>query len=155
MLQALADVASGLSMPNHVRNVGGGVVEGSHANAWVMGGGEKRITRAQACAHDAKTVVTLLLEPIEAAAYVNHRLAAGVDGASDVGGYCVIRAADVSRHANVVIGHCQPQHCDTQQIQNAAESGVGDSIRVPVWQQDHRAPTTCGKPARIYQIILR
>ena len=44
-----------------------------------------------------------------------------VEGAADVSGNCVVGAAELSRTADVVIRHAQPQHGNSQAIQNSAE----------------------------------
>ena len=90
------------------------MIESGHADARVVGGGEKGIAGTEAGAHDAETAIALLLEPVEATTRVNHALAAGVERAADIGGDGVVGAAGLRGHANVVIGHAQPQHGNAQ-----------------------------------------
>src|ERR1700727_1365091 len=97
-------------MPDHVGNVSGRMIEGCDPNAWLVCSRNEGITGAQTCAHNSELVIALLLEPIEAAANVHHALAHRIERASDVGGYGVIRAADLGGHADIVIRHREPQH---------------------------------------------
>ena len=99
--------------------------------------------------------VALLLQPVEAAANIDHALAHGIERAANVGGDGVVGAADFRRHADIVIRHGHPQHGDAQHVQHAAEAVVGDRVGIPVWQQDDGAPSSCRKPARVHQIIFR
>ena len=131
------------------------MIEGGHANARIVRGGKKCITGSQAGAHDAQPAVSLLLQPIQAAANVHHRLAARVERAPDVGGHRVVGAARLRRHANVVIRHAQAQHRDAHQVQHPAQSGVSHGIGIPMRQQHHGPPPARRKPARVHQIVFR
>ena len=97
----------------------------------------------------------MLLEPVEAAADIDHALAHGIERASDVGGNGIVCAANLSGHADIVIRHAQAQDCNIQQVENLAESGIGDGIRVPVGKQNNSPATTGREPAGIREIILR
>src|SRR6185312_2187834 len=63
-----ADVARGLARPDNVGKISGGVVKSRNANARIMRGGKEGIARSEACAENAELTVTLLLQPVEAAA---------------------------------------------------------------------------------------
>src|SRR5581483_9335568 len=108
--ETFADVACGLAMPDYVSEVSGGMVEGRGPDALVVRAGNEGITGTKARARDPESIVTLLFEPIEAAADVDHALADGVESTPDVGRDGVIGAADFRRHTNVVIRHAEPKH---------------------------------------------
>ena len=79
-----------------------------------MGRSQKGIARPEAGAHDAETAVALGFEPIETATDIDDGLAAGVQGAADIGGDRVVGAPDLRRRANVVVRHAQPQYRNSQ-----------------------------------------
>src|SRR5208337_1405817 len=153
-LDTLPDVARRLSAPDDVGDVSGGVIEGGHAKTRIVRGGDKGVTGAQACAHDAELAVTLLLEPIKTAADVDHALPDGIERAADVGGDGIVGATDFGGHADIVIRHAQAQYGDAQHIQHAAEAGVGDRVGVPVRQENDGAAAARGKPACVGQVIF-
>ena len=126
--QAFADVAG----PDYVGEISRGVIEGSYLNPRVVRGGDKRIARSQARAYDAQAVTALRFQPVEAAAYVDHSLADGVESASDVGGDGIVGAVDFGGAANVVIGHGQTQDRDAHPVQRPAQCVVRNRIGIPV-----------------------
>jgi len=84
-----------------------------------------------------------LLQPVEATTNVNDALANGVERPADIGGKRVIGAANLSGHANVVVGHRQAEDGNAQKVQDLAQPAVSDGVRVPVWQEnDARRPLT-------------
>src|SRR5439155_18078289 len=109
------------------------VIEGGHADARIVRGGDECVTGTEARTGYAQSAVALLLEPIEAATDIHHTLASCIQRASDIGRDCIIRAPDFRRHADVMIWHAQPQNRDSQPIQHAAETCVCDRIGVPMW----------------------
>ena len=131
------------------------MIEGRDADARIMRGGDKCVTRSQTGADNSELVVALLFEPIETAAHIDDALAHGIESAADVGGDCIIGAADFGGHANIVIGHAQPQHRDAEQVQDFAQADVSDSVGVPVRQKHEGAVSPRRKPAGVHQIIFR
>src|SRR5882762_6352785 len=107
--QAFLDMARGLPGPDDVGKIGGSVIEGRDLDARLVGGAEKCVTRSQAGADDAEFSVALRLEPIEAAAQIDHALARGVERASKVRGNGVVRALNLGGLANVVVGEAHAQ----------------------------------------------
>ena len=81
------------------------MIEGVHADAGIVGAGEECVAGAEAGAKDAEVLVPLLLEPIETAADIDDRLAAGGDGAPDVRTDGVIGSLDFCGSADIVIRH--------------------------------------------------
>src|SRR5215469_5950247 len=119
--EALTNVACGLAMPHHVREIGGGMIKSGDFDAGIMRGREKCVTGTEAGPDNAQALVSLLLKPVEAAADVEHTLARSIERTFDVRRNRVLGAADFSRAADVVVGHAQPQHRNSQAIQNSAE----------------------------------
>src|SRR5437016_6742132 len=150
----LANVASGLTVPDYVGKVGGRVIKSGGPNARIVRAGNEGVAGAEARPDQAELVVALLLEPVEAAADIDHALAHGIERASDVGGNGIVCAANLSGHADIVIRHAQAQDCNIQQVENLAEGGIGDGIRVPVGKQNNSPATTGREPAGIRKIVL-
>ena len=75
-----------------------------------MRGSDECVTGAQAGSDNSELVIALLLEPIETAAHIDYALAHRIESAANVGGDGVIGAADLGGHADIVIGHAQPQN---------------------------------------------
>ena len=151
---SLPDVARGLAVPDYIGNVGRRMIKGRDFYALVVCGCDEGVTRSQTCADNSELVIALLLKPIEAAADINHALPHGIERTADVGGDGVICAADFGGHADIVIRHGEPQHRNTQHIQEFAQAHIGDGIGVPVRKENDCAAPSRGKPARIYQIIF-
>ena len=84
-LERLLYVAGALPRPGHVAEGRRGVVEDVHPDARVVCAGQKRIAGAQAGPQHAEVFVALLLQPIQAAPDIDHRLPAGHDRPPDVG----------------------------------------------------------------------
>ena len=112
------------------------MVEGVDAEARIVGAGEKGIAGAEAGAEHAEVLVALLLEPVEAAANVDDGLAAGHEGAADVGADGVVGALELSGAANVVVGHGEAQRRDAHAIEDGAERVVAEAVGVPLRQDD-------------------
>ena len=121
----------------------------------IVSGREKGVAGAQAGAQNAQAVVSLLLEPVQAATDVNHSLTTGVERAADVGGDCIVGTMSVGRHADIVIRHAQAQNRDAHQVKDAAQPGVGQRVGIPVRQQHQGATSASRKPAGIHQVIFR
>src|ERR1700747_1496496 len=154
-LDPLANMASGLPVPGHVGKVGGRVIESGGPNAGIVRAGDESVTGTETGADEPELGVALLFEPIEAAADIDHTLSNRIERASDIGRNGVIGAANLGRHADIGIRYAQAQYGNIQQVENLAQRGVGDGIRVPVWKQNDRAAATSRKPARIREIVLR
>ena len=90
--------------------------------------GKERITRTQTGTYNSQAVVSLLFQPIQAAAGVDHCLPAGIQSPANIGGHGIIGPADLGRHPNVVIRHAQPQHGNVQKIQHAAQAGISKRV---------------------------
>src|SRR5438876_12015853 len=98
-------MASGLSVPDHIRYISGGMVKCCDTNTRIMRCCQKCEAGAEAGAYDTQLLISLLFQPIETAADVNHTLASGIKGTPDVGGDRIVCAADFCRHADIVVGH--------------------------------------------------
>src|SRR3954454_1968918 len=97
------------------------MIEGADLDARVVRGVQKAVTGTKTSADNSQFVIPLLLQPVEAAAQIDHALTRGVKSATNVGRYREVGAANLRRTANVVIWHAQPQHRNAQAVQNAAE----------------------------------
>src|SRR5258708_3387685 len=97
------------------------MIECRHLDTRIVRGRQEPVAGTEAGSDDAQLLVALLLEPVEAAAKIDHALARGVEGASNVSRNGVIGAAKLGRTTNVVVRHAQPQHGNSQTIQNSAE----------------------------------
>ncbi len=80
VFQTLPDVIGGHALADDVGVVGGDVEKASGADAFVVREGDIADRRADAGAEDAEFGVTLLFEPVEAAAGVLDGLAVGLEG---------------------------------------------------------------------------
>src|SRR5215468_3195057 len=81
---SLTDVAGRLAVPHDVGEVSRRVIEGSGPNARIVRAGDECVARTKTGSDHAQLLVSLLLQPIEAAANVNHPLTDGIERASDV-----------------------------------------------------------------------
>ncbi len=90
-----------------------------------MRAGEKCVAGAEAGAQHAEVLVALLLKPVEAAADIDHRLAAGGDGAADVGADGVVGALQLRGPANVVVGLGEAQRRDAHAVEDACTASCG------------------------------
>ena len=70
-------MARALPCPHHVAKRRRRVVESIHANARIVRAGQKSVAGSEAGAQHAEVLVALLLKPVDAAANVDHGLAAG------------------------------------------------------------------------------
>ncbi len=68
------------------------MIENVHRNARIMGARKTCVGGSQAGANDAQAFEALFLQPVKAAADIDHRLARGVNSAAHVGGHGVIGA---------------------------------------------------------------
>src|SRR5581483_656805 len=98
-----------------------GVVESCHLDSFIVCRSQEGVARPKTGSDNAQALVPLLLEPIEAAADVDHPLSACVKGAANVGGDGIVGAPNLSRTPNIVIRHAEPQHRNAQTIQDPAE----------------------------------
>ena len=84
LFNSLTDVASALTGPDYVSEPRGCVIEGADLESRIVGCGYEGVAGPEACAEDAKLLVALFLEPVDAGADVDYGLLAGCDGAPDV-----------------------------------------------------------------------
>src|SRR5579859_7165345 len=113
-------------MPHHIRKVSRRMIKRGHTNARIMRRCDERIARSQACAHDPKIAIALLLEPIEAAPDIDDPLSHRIQCAPDIGRHSVICAADLRGHADIVIWHAQPKYCNSQHVEYSTKLDVRD-----------------------------
>ena len=125
------------------------MIECCNFNSRIVRGGEECVARTQTGAGNTEPLIALLLQPIQAAADVEDRLTAGVHGAPDVRGDRIVGAPNLRRPANIVIRHAQPQHRDSQPVQDSAQRIVVERIGIPVRQQYDRTFSFRRKPAGI------
>ena len=101
-----------------------------------MRGGDEGVAGAEAGAQDAELLVALLLKPVDAAADVDDGLAAGSDGAADVGADGVVGALELCRAADVVVGLGEAQGGDAEAVEDGAERVVAEGIGIPLGHDD-------------------
>ena len=92
LLDSLPDVPGGLPVPHHIGDISRRMIERRHANARIMRRRDKRVARTEARAHDAELRVALLLQPVKAAANVDHSLPHRIERAPDIGGHGIVGA---------------------------------------------------------------
>ena len=138
------------------------MVEGVDAQAGVVGAGEEGVAGAEAGAEDAEVLVALILKPVEAAADVDNGLAAGGEGAADVGADGVVGALKLDGAADVVIGLGEAQGRDAHAVEDGAEGVVAEGIGVPLRHDDDGLfgargifVRGSGIPAGVDEIVLR
>src|SRR5215470_1885493 len=104
-------------MPDDIRKIRRGMVEPGHFDSYIVRGGDECVARTQTGANNPQLSVTLLLQPVEAAADIEHALARRIERTPYVRRNCIISAANLGRPSNVVIGHAEPQHGNPEAIQ--------------------------------------
>ena len=134
LFKRLFDVAGALARPGDVSEGSGGVVENVDADAGVVRAGQVGVAGAEAGAEDAEVSVALRLKPIDAAADIDNGLAAGGEGAADVGADRVVGALKLGGAANVVVRHGEAQGRNAHAIEDGAEGVVAESVGVPLGQ---------------------
>src|SRR3954471_24159062 len=151
MLDAFADMTSGLACPDDIGEIGGGVVEGIHLQAFIMGAGDEGVTGSEASAEHAKLFIALRFEPIETATNIDDSLASGREGASNVSGDGIISALEFAWLADVVIRLAQAQCRDAEPVKDLAKCIVAEGVGIPLRHDDHRTAVRVlgGEPARI------
>ena len=103
--KAFPDVVGGHALADDVGEVRGDVKETAGADAFIVDESDVADRGTDAGAEDAKLGVTLLLEPVEAAAGVLDSLAVGLEGEADVGAADLVGALVAAGHAAVVVRH--------------------------------------------------
>ncbi len=93
--------------PHPVGKVSGGMIEGAHRKTRIVSTGNKGVTRSQTGADDAELGVAVLFQPVQAAAHVNHGLARRIYGSTNICGHRIIRALDLWRLAQIVVGETE------------------------------------------------
>src|SRR5215469_5233650 len=99
--------------------------------------------------------ISLFFQPVQTTADIDYSLASRVERTSDVGGYGIVGALNLSRPANIVVGQAEPQYGNPQPVQNSAQRCVGHRVGVPVGHQHHGTLALCRKPAGIDTIVFR
>src|SRR5437016_7656963 len=100
--KAFPDVIGRHALADDVGEVRGDVQETAGADAFIVDESDVADRGTDAGAEDAKLGVTLLLEPVEAAAGVLDSLAVGLEGEADVGAADLVGALVTGCHAAVV-----------------------------------------------------
>ena len=138
------------------------MVESVHAQPRIVRAGQKAVARTQARAQHAEVLVALLLQPVNAAADIDHRLAAGGNRPANVRAHGVVGALQLRRPANVVVGLRKPQRRDAHAIEHRAQRVVAEPVGVPLRHHDDGlfGPRRIflrrrRKPARVHQVVLR
>src|SRR5215467_6718649 len=120
-------------MPDDIRKIRRGMVEGSHFDAYIVGGGDECVARTQTGANNPQLFVALLLQPVEAAADIEHALARRIERTANVCRNCIISSPNLGRPSNVVIGHAEPQHGNPEAIQYSTERVMAECVGIPLW----------------------
>ena len=161
-LKRLADVTRALAGPHHVPECHGRVIEGADLKARVHGSRDEGIAGTETGAEHAKLLVTLLLKPVEAATDVHDRLAAGRDGAAQVGADGVVGALELKWAADVVVGLREAQGRDAEAVEERTKGVVTEGISVPLRHDDdglfglaYLLVRRRGIPACVDKIIFR
>ena len=162
LLDRLADMARALAGPDYVPKRSRRMIEGVHAQTRIVGAGEKGVTGAEAGAQDAEVFVALLFEPVKATADIDDGLAAGGNGAADVGAHGVVGALKLGGTANIVVGLGEPQRRDTHAVEESAKSVVTEAVGVPLRQHHDGLPgprgifvRRSGIPAGVDEVVFR
>src|SRR6185437_780761 len=103
-----------------------------------MGCGDKGIAASEACSQHTELFVTLRFQPVEAAANVHHRLAAGFGSSADIGAYGIVRPLQLGWPPDVMVGLREPKRRDSEAIEERAERIVAEGVRVPLRHHDDR-----------------
>src|SRR5437879_6414758 len=133
--KAFPDVVSGHALADDVGEVGGHVEEAAGADTFVVDQSDVADRGTDAGAEDAKLGVTLLLEPVKAAAGVLDGLAVGLKGKADVGTAELVGALMAVGHAAVVVRHAHFENGDAEALNPAAETVLAVPLGVPVGEE--------------------
>src|SRR5947209_6679907 len=137
------------------------MVESIYLQTSIVGTGDECITRSQTGTEDSEALAALLLEPVETTTNIDHALAAGIEGASNIRGNGIVAALEFRRPADVMVGLAQPQRGDPIPVHDRAQRVVAEGIGVPLRENDHRffarppLAVESGKPARVHRVIFR
>jgi hypothetical protein len=130
------NVIGGHALADDVGVVGGHVEKAAGANAVVVDKSDIPDGGTDAGAEDAKFGVTLLFEPVKAAAGVLDGLAVGLEGKADVGAADLIGAFVAVGHAAVVVGHAELEDGYAHSLNPMAEAVLAVPFGVPVGEEE-------------------
>jgi len=136
LLEGSADVSGALASPDDVSKPGGGVVEGADLKALVECGGDEGVAAAEAGAEDSEVLITLLFEPVDAAANVDDGLTACFGGAAYVRTDGVVGALEFGGAADIVVGLGEAETGDAEAVEERAERVMGEGVGVPLGHDD-------------------
>src|SRR4051812_27137993 len=135
-LKRRANVTRALAGPYNVAECHGRMIEGADLKTRIHRGGDEGVAGTEAGAEDTKLLVTLLLEPVEAATDVHDRLAAGGDGAAQVGADGVVGALELNWTADVMVGLGEAQGRDAEAVEERTQCVVTEGVGVPLRHHD-------------------
>jgi hypothetical protein len=132
------DVIGRHTLADDIGVVGGDVEEATGADAFIVNEGDIADRRAKAGAEDAELGVTLLFEPVEAAAGVLDGLSVGLEGEADIRAADLVGALVAADHAAVVVGHAHLEDGDAHALNPVAEAVLAVPFSVPVGEEEDR-----------------
>ena len=138
------------------------MVKRIHPQPRIVRTGQESVARSQAGSQYAEVFVPLLLQPIQAAPYVHHRLAASRERAANVGAHGVVRALQLHWPPNIVVGLREPERRNPHLVEDRAQRVVAERVCVPLRHHHNGLLGPLGilvrrrwVPARIHQIVFR
>ena len=152
-VESLAHVARRQAAPDHVGEVRRDVIERLRPNQRFVRRRQQRETRAEAGAEDADPFVALPRQPLNRAPRVEHRLAAHLHRAGDVGADDVVGALELGRHPLIVIRQARRSALMPLRASSLAQAdmaaGVGSSTAAA--RAPPRAVAVLGRGAGKYR----
>ena len=146
--KAFPDVVGGHALADDIGIVGGDVEEAAGANTFVVHESDVADRGSDAGAEDAELGISVLLEPMEAAARVLDGLAIGLEGEADIGATDLVGALVAVGHAAVVVGHAHFEDSNAKALNPATEAVLAMPFGVPVGEQEHGGTCAVAFPAR-------
>ena len=134
--KAFPDVIGCHALADDVGVVGGDVEEAAGTKAFIVDEGDVADGGANTGAENAELAVTLLLEPMEAAAGVMDGLAIGLKGETDVGAADLVGAFVTVGHAAVMVRHAHFQDGDAEALDPVAKTVLAVPFGVPVGEEE-------------------
>ena len=139
-VQPLANVPRREPVPDDVAEVGRDVIERLRPDEWLVARRQHRQARPEAGAEDPDAVVPLRCQPPDGPSRIEHRLAADLERAHDVGADDIVGAREFGRHARVVVRQAQAQCTHAKAREQPAQPDVALLVGVPLGQHEHGAP---------------
>src|ERR1700722_6688313 len=117
LFEGLPDMPRALPGPNDIAYRRRSVIEGIHPQPPVVRAGEKSISASKDRAQHPELLVSLALQPIQAAANIDHRLPCRRERPPDIRTHRIIRPLQFRRPTDIVVRLRQSQSRDAEPVE--------------------------------------